>query len=464
MELVRQKNIATYIVVPLVDETGDPVSSAGSLDSQIDQWSDGGAPGGFGACTNEATEIGATGSYYLSLTAGEMNDDYIIISIASAGAKTQWILIRTMTGDPLLIATTAAGALVWSSATRALTDKAGFTISGTITTLDALDTALDSAHGAGSWATAVGFSTHSAASVWAVGTRALTTPNDYKADVSNLDTTVSSRSSHSAADVWTAGSRALTTPNDYKADVSALATTAALSTHDTDIKSDIAGLNDPTDLEIADAVWDEILTGLTHNINTSAGKRLRQLGDAISGTVDDAGATTLEFITDLTEARDAFYNDQLIRFTTGNLEGHVRIIKDYTGATKTVTVEEVMVEAPDNGIEFDILPMHIHPMAEVADTVWDEIMSGHVVAGSAGEQVRRMLALMGKHQVIDDWTWDGNNNQLTCIVYLYDTKANANSHIKGGGAPQAGQIGVYSQTITFDGSQRPDLKKVVEDS
>lgn len=47
-------------------------------------------------------------------------------------------------------------------------------IAGTTTTLDALQTALSSAHGAGSWATATGFSTHSATDVWAVGARTIT--------------------------------------------------------------------------------------------------------------------------------------------------------------------------------------------------------------------------------------------------------------------------------------------------
>ena len=69
-----------------------------------------------------------------------MNNDYIMIQIKSTGAKTQWILIRTMTGDPL------------------------------------------------------------------------------------------AKSVHAAADIWTAGSRALSTPNDYKA--TGFATSAALTTHD----------------------------------------------------------------------------------------------------------------------------------------------------------------------------------------------------------------------------------------
>lgn len=55
-----------------------------------------------------------------------------------------------------------------------VSDKTGYSISGTTTTLDALQTALNSTHGAGSWATATGFSTHTAADVWGVGTRTLT--------------------------------------------------------------------------------------------------------------------------------------------------------------------------------------------------------------------------------------------------------------------------------------------------
>jgi uncharacterized protein YjlB len=97
MEVNRDKNVATYIVFPIVDADGDPVSGATGLDSEIDAWSDGAAPDGFADCTNEATEIGSTGQYYLSLTQAEMNADYIIIQIktTSTGAKTQTILINT---------------------------------------------------------------------------------------------------------------------------------------------------------------------------------------------------------------------------------------------------------------------------------------------------------------------------------------------------------------------------------
>lgn len=121
---------------------------------------------------------------------------------------------------------------------------------------------------------------------------------------------------------------------------------------------------------IAAAVWDRILSGATHNIPQSAGKRLRQLGNVVDGSVNDVAATVTSFETNLTESRDDFYNDQIIRFTSGNLEGHVRVILDYDGTDKKITVSEAMVEVPDNGIDFDIVPFHVHPLEQIAEKTW----------------------------------------------------------------------------------------------
>jgi hypothetical protein len=103
--------------------------------------------------------------------------------------------------------------------------------------------------GDAAWTTAAGFSTHSAADVWAVGTReltgfsasfktgyalssagvqaiwdaltsALSTANSIgKLVVDNVNATISSRSSHSAADVWAAGTRTLTGFGSLVADI-----------------------------------------------------------------------------------------------------------------------------------------------------------------------------------------------------------------------------------------------------
>lgn len=113
-EVVRQKNVATYIQFNIWKNDGTLLSSAAGLDSEIDAWADGSAPDGFVDCSNEATEIGSTGQYYLSLTQSEMNADYIVIQIKSStsGAVTRTVKIRTMVGDHLLLATTDDGGVI----------------------------------------------------------------------------------------------------------------------------------------------------------------------------------------------------------------------------------------------------------------------------------------------------------------------------------------------------------------
>ncbi len=103
LEIYRQKNVASYIVFPIMKNDATLITGAAGLDSEIDTYADGAAPNGFTDCTNEATEIGSTGQYYLSLTNTELNVDYAIIQIKSStsGAVTQTILVRT-TGVTLL--------------------------------------------------------------------------------------------------------------------------------------------------------------------------------------------------------------------------------------------------------------------------------------------------------------------------------------------------------------------------
>lgn len=79
-----------------------------------------------------------------------------------------------VTGDITGSLSGSAGSVTAGVAVATNNDKSGYSISGTTTTLDALQTALNSAHGSGSWATATGFSTHSAADVWTSITRTLT--------------------------------------------------------------------------------------------------------------------------------------------------------------------------------------------------------------------------------------------------------------------------------------------------
>jgi len=113
LELVRQRNAATVITFPLLDSNGDHLSSVAALDSEIDEWSDSADnPDGFADCTNEATEIGSTGIYYLVLTAGEVNHQYVIVRINGTNAKTQTMEIRTTISHPENTATTDDGGAI----------------------------------------------------------------------------------------------------------------------------------------------------------------------------------------------------------------------------------------------------------------------------------------------------------------------------------------------------------------
>jgi hypothetical protein len=118
---------------------------------------------------------------------------------------------------------------------------------------------------------------------------------------------------------------------------------------------------------LVDLIWDEPLTGATHNVAKSSGKRLRQTTafQQIDSTVIDAAATTTTFVTGLESSVDNFYNDSMLVFTDGALAGQVRAIYDYIGATKTIVLEEALTSAPVNGVAFTIVSLHIHPVSQI---------------------------------------------------------------------------------------------------
>jgi len=90
--------------------------------------------------------------------------------------------------------------------------------------------------------------------------------------------------------------------------------------------------------------------------NSAAATALLAMCNATAvSTVNDGSATTTSFITSLTEASDDHYNGCVLVFTSGALLGQSRRISDYAGATKTVTLESALTEAPANSVSFIIL-------------------------------------------------------------------------------------------------------------
>ena len=112
----------------------------------------------------------------------------------------------------------------------------------------------------------------------------------------------------------------------------------------------------PTVNAIADQVWDEILTGATHNIATSAGRRLREIaGFAIhSGTARASTITTITLAADA-DGGDGIFNRNLIVIIGGTGAGQTRTITDYDDTTKVCAVDREWHINPDATSEYQIL-------------------------------------------------------------------------------------------------------------
>jgi len=93
---------------------------------------------------------------------------------------------------------------------------------------------------------------------------------------------------------------------------------------------------------IADAVWDEVLTGATHNIQNSAGKRLRTIASQVvhTGTAQGPGTGSNQIQLDTgASATDGVYDPAMVYIESGTGAGQSRLITQYVGSTRTATVD-----------------------------------------------------------------------------------------------------------------------------
>lgn len=197
-----------------------------------------------------------------------------------------------------------AGTITTATNVTTVNDKTGYSLSGTTTTLDALQTALNSAHGSGSWATATGFSTLDAAGVrTAVGLAS-----------ANLDTQLAAI----VADT-----------NEVQLSLAFGGTIYVM----------VSSLQGDTTLLVNSTV-------------------------ATTGAVNDAAATTTVFKTNLS-AVDDFYNDCTLTFTNGALDGQTKPILDFSATNGTITLSEALTSAPANNVQFQVNVGHTHPVSQI---------------------------------------------------------------------------------------------------
>lgn len=285
------KNTAFRAVFPILDADGDLVTGATGLDSEVSK-----DQGTFTDCTNEATEIAtSSGMYYLDLSSTEMNADCVavIVKTSSSGAKTTVLVFYPEeTGDINVDVTAYGGSAGTFSSGRPEVNT-----------------------------------THAAGTAWNSGAIAAATL---------------------AADAITAAKVA-----DGTIDA---ATFAAGAINAAAIAADAIGASElaaDAVAEIADAVWDEAMSG--HVTLGTYGQVLRANG--LTGEVNTGSATTSAFAVDgFTEATDDHFNGMVMVFTSGANAGEGRVITDYTGSSQTMAFGQAWTDAPADNDDFVIVP------------------------------------------------------------------------------------------------------------
>ena len=119
---------------------------------------------------------------------------------------------------------------------------------------------------------------------------------------------------------------------------------------------DVGGIvNEDT---IADTVWDTVLSGSSHNIQNSAGKRLRDLASQVIHTDTAQGPAVNGNQIQLALAAssvDGTYDPSLVFIRDGTGVGQARNILQYEGSTRIATVDRNWKVNPDGTSEYVIV-------------------------------------------------------------------------------------------------------------
>lgn len=135
--------------------------------------------------------------------------------------------------------------------------------------------------------------------------------------------------------------------------------------------------------EIADGVWDEALSG--HLTVGTTGRAVWVSGAVLDETTSTGTPTTTTMQLTAGSGTDDYYNDLEIIPLSGAVAGQARVITDYTGATKTVTIDEPWTSAPASGVAVLIRATHKNSINQIQAAVWNADMATYVGAGTFGE-------------------------------------------------------------------------------
>ena len=185
---------------------------------------------------------------------------------------------------------------------------------------------------------------------------------------------------------------------------------------------------------IADAVWDEPLTGSTHNIPTSAGRRVREIGaySIHSGTAQ-AGNSHSITLAENADANDCVYNRNLLVITDNTGVGQTRTIVDYDGTTKVAVIDRDWHIHPDDTTEYQITPDDTPLVVDhgVAQAGTETTITLRATASSVDDtylcNIVTIIAGTGSGQARLVGSYDGGTNVITICGDNWTTPPDATS-------------------------------------
>ncbi len=198
-------------------------------------------------------------------------------------------------------------------------------------------------------------------------------------------------------------------------------------------------------LDIATAVWNQILTAGTHNIANSAGRRLREVGTRMLYEGEIVGTPTLTvFDTNLAQTEDNFYSNQLFIMTSGTLAGQARVIQAYDGTTKQFTFYKPWTSLPISTDRFEIHSEYINSALEIT-TELDAIQTDLSI----------IKGLVKHNFKMTDLVYNVGNKMTSAKMKIYPTPLDLQN--------STNEIAVYVITAAYNGSgQLIDYKVVPE--
>jgi len=313
--------------------------------------------GGTQAQTTASAVHEGNGQWTVALTQAETNGDHIAFSFVLTGAISQTLNVYTINADITNLDAAISSRSTFDSASDQVTvstnnDKTGYSISGTKTTLDALNDIAATAIVSG------GAITTSGGAVSNVTTVATTTTNTDMRGTDGANTVAPDNASIAAILVDTG--------TDIPASI------AALNNFDPATDQVIVSTNnDKTDYALSSAANDAIGAGFLAYTLTKGSPgtierafwqslKATQLADGeVSGT-----PTASAFDTNMTAVTGA-YDHLLLLFTSGSLAGEARPIDTYSSSNGRITLQEPLTAAPSSSDEFIVVPDHSHPVSEI---------------------------------------------------------------------------------------------------